>query len=69
MQLETINKLYLELSQIATAKTARQLELEAEIGQAHHILDLMNVPRECDDSDGGKSKLTLLGRICELHRP
>jgi hypothetical protein len=28
MELETINKLYLELSQIATAKTARELELE-----------------------------------------
>lgn len=28
MQLETINKLYLELSQVATAKTARELELE-----------------------------------------
>ena len=28
MELETVNKLYLELSQIATAKTARELELE-----------------------------------------
>src|SRR4051812_28943588 len=28
MQLETINKFYLELSQIATAKTAREMELE-----------------------------------------
>lgn len=30
MELETINKLYLELSQIATAKTEREQELEAE---------------------------------------
>lgn len=28
MELETINKLYLELSQIATAKTKREIELE-----------------------------------------
>ena len=28
MELETVNKLYLELSQIVTAKTARELELE-----------------------------------------
>lgn len=28
MQLETINKLYLELSQVATAKTAQELRLE-----------------------------------------
>lgn len=33
MELETINRLYLELSQIATAKTARELELESEIQQ------------------------------------
>jgi hypothetical protein len=31
MQLETINKLFLELSQFATAKTQRELELEAII--------------------------------------
>ena len=28
MELETINKLYLELSQIATARTAKELALE-----------------------------------------
>ena len=27
MELETVNKLYLELSQVATAKTARELQL------------------------------------------
>ena len=30
MKLETINRLYLELSQISTSKTARELELEWE---------------------------------------
>ena len=33
MQLDTINKLYLELSQIATAKTARELVLEKELAR------------------------------------
>ena len=28
MEVETINKLFLELSQVATAKTARELDLE-----------------------------------------
>ncbi len=33
MELKTINKLYLELSQISTAKTKRELELEFGIGE------------------------------------
>jgi hypothetical protein len=33
MQINTINKLYLELSQIATAKTARELALEKELAR------------------------------------
>lgn len=37
MELETINKLYLELSQVATAKTARELELEDLLRSAHAI--------------------------------
>ena len=31
MELETINKLYLELSQIVTARTAREIELEMKL--------------------------------------
>lgn len=34
MELETINKLYLELSQIATAKTEKEIILEADIQRA-----------------------------------
>lgn len=34
MELETINKLYLELSQVATAKTKRELELEELVRSA-----------------------------------
>jgi hypothetical protein len=37
MELETINKLYLELSQVATAKTAREIELENLLRSAHAI--------------------------------
>lgn len=37
MQLETVNKLYLELSQVATAKTERELELEDLLTSARAI--------------------------------
>lgn len=37
MELETINKLYLELSQVATAKTARERELEDVLSSARCI--------------------------------
>lgn len=33
MELETINRLYLELSQFATAKTAREIALEKQIAE------------------------------------
>lgn len=39
MEFETINKLYLELSQIATAKTKRELELEDILTSARAIAD------------------------------
>lgn len=37
MELETVNKLYLELSQVTTAKTARELELEDLLASARVI--------------------------------
>jgi hypothetical protein len=37
MELETINKLFLELSQIATAKTKRELDLEDLLTSARCI--------------------------------
>jgi len=33
MQLETINKLFLELSQVATAKTSREIRLKAMVDE------------------------------------
>lgn len=43
MELETVNKLYLELSQVATAKTARELELEELLRSAHAIAERKGV--------------------------
>lgn len=37
MELEAINNLFLELSQFATAKTKRELELEDLLRSAHAI--------------------------------
>jgi hypothetical protein len=50
MELETITKLYFELSQITTATTSRKIELEqqlAELREAitplhHRVIDLQN---------------------------
>jgi hypothetical protein len=39
MELETVNRLYLELSQFATAKTARELELEDLLISARAIAE------------------------------
>jgi hypothetical protein len=38
MKLETVNKLFLELSQIATAQTATELNLRAMLGETHDVL-------------------------------
>ena len=40
MELETINKLYLEISQVATAKTAKERSLEAKLQQVLDSTDL-----------------------------
>ena len=39
MTLDIINRLYLELSQVATAKTAREIELEELLHSAKAIAD------------------------------
>ena len=38
MELDTINKLYLELSQVATAKTSRELRLQTQLDDVDAIL-------------------------------
>ena len=47
MELETINRLYLELSQIATAKTSRELLLEKVLRAARDVVRWDW--RDCDD--------------------
>lgn len=45
MELETINRLYLELSQVATAKTARELRLaESDKRRGKLLADIFNDP-------------------------
>lgn len=42
MELKTINKLYLELSQVATAKTAREIELRNVLERANDLCRTMS---------------------------
>ena len=42
METETIDRLYLELSQVTTAKTKREIELEQEIERLRDILRIDN---------------------------
>ena len=43
MELETVNKLYLELSQIATARTAKEIALEAAVARRGKLIqDIFN---------------------------
>ena len=39
MELEVINKLYLELSQIATAQTKKELDLEKAMDAAMYLIE------------------------------
>jgi hypothetical protein len=51
MGLETINKLYLELSQVATAKTENEIRLQTVVDEAaKKALDLSWQIEKCDAS-------------------
>ena len=41
MELETINKLYLELSQITTATTAREMLLQKQLAEAQKDMEML----------------------------
>lgn len=58
MELETINKLYLELSQIATAKTKREIRLEAKLNDIE--ADALDY---CDDASESNSLAKFANRI------
>ncbi len=51
MELEAINKLYLELSQIATAKTAKEIALENRLEERKLLGRLVQDIFNCDEYD------------------
>lgn len=52
MQLETINKLYLELSQVSTATTAKELAIQQGVGEARQAaLELCWQIEKCGASE------------------
>jgi hypothetical protein len=56
MELETVNKLYLELSQVTTAKTARELELEELLSSARTIAQRKGAATAWDRFDAAVAK-------------
>ncbi len=51
MELEVINKLYLELSQVATAKTAKEVDLEKRLEERKLLGKLVQDIFNCDEYD------------------
>ena len=47
MELETINKLYLELSQITTATTAREILLQKQLAEARRNAERWDRAAQC----------------------
>jgi hypothetical protein len=64
MDLETINKLYLELSQFATAKTAKELALEEQVKNGREAIEdaLMHLDTNYD-ADGNSMKESDASRV------
>ena len=61
MELETINKLYLELSQITTATTAREILLQKQLAEAQRdAARLRGALEKLENHDATKS-ITLAG--------
>ena len=57
IELETINKLFLELSQFATAKTARELALEKELEDLRHYKRFSDAEASCIEWRDAYAKL------------
>ena len=57
MELETINKLYLELSQVATAKTRNDIELDCVLADKCRRGKLLEDIFNCDEGDALPSKI------------
>lgn len=56
MELETINKLYLELSQIATAKTAKEITLQDALSS------ILREPEDPDEPGITSMKMRLMAK-------
>lgn len=71
MELETINKLYLELSQIATARTAKELALEEAVARRGKLPDLSPViawlENGCDPKEAAKELRIYQQRMRSIH--
>lgn len=57
MELETINKLYLELSQFATAKTRNDIELDHVLADKFRRGSLLEKILNCDEGDALPSEI------------
>ena len=57
MELETVNKLYLELSQFATAKTRNDIELDCVLADKCRRGKLLEDIFNCDEGDALPSKI------------
>lgn len=57
MELETINKLFLELSQFATAKTKNEITLESKIAQMERAITLQSRIVDLSEKYGSRRKL------------
>jgi NTP pyrophosphatase (non-canonical NTP hydrolase) len=68
MELDTINKLYLELSQVATAKTKRELELEELLRSACAIAERKGEGTHWDRFIKSVNKAGLNGTTARVYR-
>lgn len=64
MELETINKLYLELSQIATARTSKEIALEEAVARhtTAHASEIEALQKRLRDSAGAEQELVTRSR-------
>jgi len=67
MELTTINKLYLELSQIATAKTKREIELEQALHLAQQPPEWIKCADALPSHPKGESKKGCVYVLCHVN--
>jgi len=69
MQLETINKLYLELAQVATAETAKELAMSRMIHEANAVIrSVWQISERNGEADWQNFRRTLTKILDEQHR-